>query len=203
MYINIFKFICMCALQHVMSGQFFQIPVFIVTSTVLDTQQLSVMGKFLMWTLSIHWYNQFMRSSCTQVVIFSTEFHLVKQIIMGRGKKTTLECVALSSHFLWKIVLAIQMGWITKKVCFLFHSAQCTFLVVSLVWFWTMCWRISPPAVRPSSRWIFVRALVLEFAASGSKNAVYPGTPAMLMTVCLPPSALHAPVRTCHFKSLF
>lgn len=65
----IFKFIYLfyfvCALQHVMSGQFFQIPIFIMTSIVLDTQQLSVMGKFLMRSLSTCRYHQYIHASCT------------------------------------------------------------------------------------------------------------------------------------------
>ncbi len=99
----IFKFIYLfyfaCALQHVMSGQFFQIPIFIMTSIVLDTQQLSVMGKFLMRSLSTCRYHQYIHASCI-IFFFSTEVNLVKQLIFCCKKMFTWMCGLILSFAL-------------------------------------------------------------------------------------------------------
>ncbi|KAL0177820.1 hypothetical protein M9458_026714, partial [Cirrhinus mrigala] len=44
---------------------------------------------------------------------------------------------------------------------------------------------------KPASCEAFFKVDLCQSSFPG--NAVYPGTSAMLMTVCLPPSALHAP----------
>ncbi len=131
MFIYLFYFAC--ALQHVMSGQFFQIPIFIMTSIVLDTQQLSVMGKFLMRSLSTCRYHQYIHASCI-IFFFSTEVNLVKQLIFCWKKNFTWMCGLILSFPLERCFgKTNSLKKRTGKVC-VFSSPQIN------VHFWWFLW---------------------------------------------------------------